>query len=87
MDYSSYPSESCLTEWEKSGLCGALKVDEGTNCFIAFDSSGKVVGQLRASAIHTVTSSNHSMQAKRGMGSTCQAHDSLMRGIKQVSPR
>ena len=42
-----YPSESHLTEWEKRrGLCGALvmKVDEHTNCAIAFDVSGKVAG-------------------------------------------
>ena len=41
-----YPSESHLTEWERSGLCGALvmKVDEDTNCAIAFDGSGKVAG-------------------------------------------
>ena len=47
-----YPSESCLTEWEKSGLCGALitKVDEDTNCFIAFDSSGNVAGPCNLSA-------------------------------------
>ena len=47
-----YPSESCLTEWEKSGLCDALvmKVDENTNCFIAFDSSGKVAGPCNLSA-------------------------------------
>ena len=47
-----YPSESRLTEWEKSGLCEALvmKVDENTNCFIAFDSSGKVAGPCNLSA-------------------------------------
>ena len=41
-----YPSESHLTEWERRGLCGALvmKVDEDTNCAIAFDGSGKVAG-------------------------------------------
>ena len=41
-----FPSEPYLTEWEKSGPCGALvqKVDESTNCFVAFDSSGKVAG-------------------------------------------
>ena len=41
-----YPSESHLTVWEKSGLCGALviKVDDDTNCSIAFDRSGKVAG-------------------------------------------
>ena len=47
-----YPSESHLTEWEKSGLCGALvmKVDEVTNCFIAFDTSGKVAGPCNSLA-------------------------------------
>ena len=41
-----YPSEPYLAEWENSGSCGALvqMMDENTNCFIAFDSSGKVAG-------------------------------------------
>eukprot|EP00731_Ephydatia_muelleri_P025663 Em0017g746a len=47
-----YPSEPHLTMWEKSGLCGALvmEVDEGTNCFIAFDTSGKVSSQCNTLA-------------------------------------
>eukprot|EP00731_Ephydatia_muelleri_P027549 Em0019g422a len=47
-----YPSESYLTEWENSGSCGALvqMMDENTNCFIAFDSSGKVAGPCNLSA-------------------------------------
>ena len=41
-----YPSEPYLAEWEISRSCGALvqTMDENTNCFIAFDSSGKVAG-------------------------------------------
>ena len=41
-----YPSEPYLAEWENSGSCGALvqMMDENTNCFIAFDSSGKIAG-------------------------------------------
>ena len=47
-----YPSESYLAEWENSGPCGALvqMMDENTNCFIAFDSSGKVAGPCNLSA-------------------------------------
>ena len=63
VDYPSYPSESCLTEWEKSGLCGALKVDEDTNCFIAFDSSG---GGGEAGEAVNYMSNRHGGQDKRG---------------------
>ena len=47
-----YPSEPYLTEWENSGSCGALvqMMNENTNCFIAFDSSGKVAGPCNLSA-------------------------------------
>ena len=50
-----YPSESHLTEWERSGLCGALvmKVDEDTNCAIAFDDSGKVAGPCNTFATNS----------------------------------
>ena len=37
-----FPSKSFLSDWEKIGPCSLL--DESTNYFIAFDSSGKVAG-------------------------------------------
>ena len=47
-----YPSEPYLAEWDKSRSCGALvqMMDENTNCFIAFDNSGKVAGPCNLSA-------------------------------------
>ena len=61
-----YPSEPYLTEWGKSGHCGALvqMMDENTNCFIAFDGNGKVAGPCNlsandpASCISTITASS-----------------------------